>query len=128
MWQHGHFHWNELMTSDPEAAKTFYGDTLGWTFDAMPMGDYGMYWICKDGDQPVGGLMDVGNAAFEGAAPCWLPYLAVDNVDERLEKATKAGASIMQPVVEIPGIGRIAIIKDPTGNMIGWMTPASQDS
>ena len=37
MADHGTFYWNELMTRDAEKAKAFYGATLGWTFDAMPM-------------------------------------------------------------------------------------------
>ena len=39
MTTHGHFHWNELVTRDVEKAKKFYGGTIGWTFDAMPMPD-----------------------------------------------------------------------------------------
>ena len=35
----GSFYWNELMTRDAEAAKKFYGATLGWTFEAMEQGD-----------------------------------------------------------------------------------------
>ena len=53
--EHGNFYWNELMTRDVEKAKKFYGDTIGWTFDAMPMPD-GTYWVAKMGDKPVGGL------------------------------------------------------------------------
>jgi len=57
MWSHGHFYWNELLTRDPEAAKKFYGDTIGWTFEAMPMaGGHGTYWVAKQGDKPVAGL------------------------------------------------------------------------
>ena len=37
MTEHGHFHWNELTTRDIERAKKFYADTLGWTFESMPM-------------------------------------------------------------------------------------------
>ena len=54
-WSHGHFYWNELMTRDAEKAKKFYGDTVGWTFEAMPMPD-GTYWVAKMGDAYVGGL------------------------------------------------------------------------
>jgi predicted enzyme related to lactoylglutathione lyase len=38
-WTHGSFHWNELLTRDPEKAKKFYGGTIGWTFGGMPMPD-----------------------------------------------------------------------------------------
>ncbi len=42
-WSHGHFYWNELMTRDADKAKKFYGASVGWTFEAMPMPD-GTYW------------------------------------------------------------------------------------
>ena len=48
-WSHGSFYWNELMTRDPEAAKKFYGETLGWTFEAME-GEGPAYWVAKVGD------------------------------------------------------------------------------
>ena len=125
MWQHGHFYWNELMTRDPEGAKSFYGEMLGWTFEGMDMGDGGMYWVVKDGDKPVGGMFDMNKPEFEGMPPHWFAYIAVDDIDARLEKATKAGATIKRPTFDVHGVGRIAIIEDSTGAAIGWMTPAS---
>ncbi len=49
MFHDGSFYWNELMTRDAEAAKAFYGGTLGWTFDGMPMPGGGTYWMAKIG-------------------------------------------------------------------------------
>ncbi len=34
---HGTFYWNELMTRNVARAKKFYADTIGWSFDGMPM-------------------------------------------------------------------------------------------
>ncbi|MGI9449495.1 MAG: VOC family protein [Geminicoccaceae bacterium] len=127
MWQHGHFYWNELMTRDTEGAKAFYGETLGWTFEGVDMGEDGMYWVAKDGDQPVGGLFDISKPEFEGVPPHWFAYIAVDDIDARLEKATKAGATIKRPPFDVPGVGRIANIADATGATIGWMTPAPSE-
>jgi uncharacterized protein len=70
MWQHGHFTGNELMTRDPEEAKAFYGATVGWQFEGMPM-ESGTYWVCKDGNTPVGGILDMNAAEFEGLPPHW---------------------------------------------------------
>ena len=53
---HGHFHWNELLTRDAERSKRFYGDVIGWTFEAMPTPDGATYWIASMGGQPVAGL------------------------------------------------------------------------
>ena len=124
MTQHGHFHWNELMTRDVEGAKAFYGGTIGWRFEGMPMED-GTYWVCKAGDQMVGGIFDISQPRFEGIPANWFAYLAVDDVDARVAKATAAGAELMRPIFDVPGVGRIAILKDPTGAGLGWITPTS---
>ena len=124
MWSHGHFHWNELMTRDAEKAKKFYADTIGWTFDAMPMPN-GTYWIAKMGDTPVAGIFPLSSPDFEGVPESWMPYLAVDDIDARLKKAAAAGAKVMRAPFEVPGVGRIAILQEPGGAGIGWMTPVS---
>ncbi len=124
MTSHGSFHWNELMTRDVEKAKKFYGGTIGWTFDGMPMPD-GTYWVAKMADKPVGGLFTIGGPQFEGVPEQWMAYLAVDDVDARVAKATAAGAKLMRPIFDVPGVGRIAILREPGGAGIGWMTPAN---
>ena len=48
----------------------------------MAMED-GTYWMCEDGEQPVGGISDVSAARFEGIPAQWSAYLAVDDVDAR---------------------------------------------
>jgi uncharacterized protein len=119
---HGHFYWNELMTRDAEKAKKFYGGTVGWTFEAMKMPD-GTYWVAKSGDTPVGGLFPLSSPQFDGVPESWMSYLAVDDVDARVKKAQAAGATLMRPIFDVPGVGRIAILKEPGGAGIGWMTP-----
>jgi len=78
------------MTRDAEKAKKFYGDAIGWTFEAMPMPD-GTYWVAKMGDQYVGGLFPLTDPKFDGVPEGWMSYLAVDDVDARVKKA-QAGA------------------------------------
>src|ERR1700751_3806612 len=122
---HGTFYWNELMTRDVEGAKKFYADTLGWSFDAMPMPGGGTYWLPKKGDEPIGGIFDFHRAHFKGVTEGWMPYIAVDDVDARVKKAVAAGAKIMKPAFDVPNVGRIVILQEPGGAGIGWMTPAS---
>ncbi|MGH7185975.1 MAG: VOC family protein [Pseudomonadota bacterium] len=124
MWSHGNFHWNELMTRDAERAKKFYVASVGWTFDAMPMPN-GTYWVAKIGGKPVGGILSMSGPEFEGVPEQWMAYLAVDDVDARLKQATAAGAKVMREPFDVPMVGHIAIIKEPGGAVIGWMTPAN---
>jgi predicted enzyme related to lactoylglutathione lyase len=121
MWSHGTFYWNELMTRNAEGAKKFYGDALGWTFDAMPNSN-GTYWIAKVGDKPVGGIFTLG-PEHAGMPDSWMAYIAVDDIDARLKKAKAGGGKVMREPFEIPGVGRIGILQDSSGAVIGWMTP-----
>jgi len=122
---HGKFYWNELMTRDVEKAKKFYAETMGWSFDAMPGAGTGTYWIAKSGGEPVGGLFDISGPEYKGVPESWMPYIAVDDVDARVKKATAAGAKVMKPAFDVPGVGRIVIMLEPGGAGVGWMTPAS---
>jgi uncharacterized protein len=122
---HGTFYWNELMTRNVEGAKKFYADTLGWSFEGMPMPD-GTYWLAQMNGEPVGGMYDISGPDFHGVPESWMAYIAVDDVDARVAKATKAGAKLMKPIFDVPGVGRIAVLMQPGGAGIGWMTPAQQ--
>jgi uncharacterized protein len=120
---HGIFCWNELMTRDVEGVKRFYQSTIGWSFEAMPMADGGTYWVASLGGKPVGGMFSLTSPAYDGVPESWMSYLAVDDVDARVAKATKAGANLMKPIFDVPNVGRIAILMQPGGAGVGWMTP-----
>lgn len=125
--EHGTFVWNELNTRDPDAARDFYAKTLGWTFDSMKMATGGDYLVARIGDRMVGGVFDIrGHAGMENVPPHWFAYIEVDDVDERVAAAQLAGATLMRDIFEVPGVGRIAIVRDPTGAVAGWMTSAPQ--
>jgi predicted enzyme related to lactoylglutathione lyase len=86
--------------------------------------EHGTYWLAKMGGKPVGGIFPLSSPQFDGVPESWMSYLAVDNVDGRVEKATAAGAKLMRPIFDVPNVGRIAILTEPGGAGVGWMTPA----
>jgi uncharacterized protein len=122
---HGHFHWNELLTKDVERAKKFYQQAIGWSFENMPMDDGAAYWVANIGGQPVAGIFPTNRPGFEGVPEAWMSYLAVDDVDARVKKAEAAGAKLMRPIFDVPHVGRIAILTEPGGAGVGWITPTS---
>ena len=123
MTPHGHFNWNEFVTRDPERFKTFYAETLGWTYEAQMQPDGACYWVVFSNGARVGGIFPTNRPGFEGVPDGWMPYIAVDDVDARVKKAVAAGAQLMKPVFEIPHVGRLAILMQPGGVGVGWITP-----
>ncbi len=121
MSQHGMITWSELMTAEVEKAKDFYAGTLGVSFEKFNDPE-GKYWVAMSGGKPAWGIMDM--TARPGGPTGWFTYIAVDDVDARVKKAVEAGATLCMPVFDIPTVGRIAILQDVTGSLIGWMTPA----
>jgi len=111
----GDFCWYELMTSDQQAAESFYTQTIGWT--AADAGMPGMtYILFKVGEALAAGLMKLPDEVLEsGGRPGWLVYVAVDDVNEMAERMAQDGAAIHHAPEDIPGIGRFAVIGDPQG-------------
>jgi hypothetical protein len=122
---HGHFHWNELRTRDAERAKRFYGQTIGWTFEATSTPDGDTYWLALSDGKPVAGLFSLASPRFDAVPESWISFLAVDDVDARVAKAIEAGATLMLPLFDVPNVGRIAMLMEPGGAGIGWITPVA---
>lgn len=116
----GAFCWEELMTSDPQAATKFYGQLFGYTFDSQDMGPMGTYFVAKRGDRQTAGIMKTPPNV--PAPPHWMTYVHVKNVDEATRNAKELGANILMPPADIPKIGRFSVIADPTGAAIALFT------
>jgi uncharacterized protein len=122
---HGAFSWTELTTSDPKAARDFYGKLLGWTFQEMDMGT-GIYAVIQVAGQGVGGITAVPpNAA--GMPPAWGGYVTVDDVDKVVAKVAGLGGRVLLAPMDIPTVGRFATIRDPQGATISLITYAARN-
>lgn len=120
---HGRVWWSELWTRDPGAARDYYGNLLGWTFAEMPTGD-GPYVVASRNGEMAAGIMDVtGMPGMDDTPPHWFTYLAVDDVDAAVALTKAAGGQVLRDPWDVPGVGRIAIVTDPTGAPVGIMTP-----
>jgi uncharacterized protein len=107
------FFWYELMTSDPEAARKFYSDVVGWT--AKDSGVPG-YTIFNVQDQGVAGLMQIlEEVVAQGGRPAWMGYILVDNADAMAERIKQEGGTVHHGPFDVPGVIRIAPVSDPQG-------------
>ncbi|MBX9805579.1 MAG: VOC family protein [Alphaproteobacteria bacterium] len=111
--QAGEFCWNELMTSDTGKAKEFYGQLFGWTHQDMPMKNM-TYTMFNSGEKMVGGLLQIPPQEQGKVPPHWMSYILVASLDESLNKAETLGAKVKMPPTTVEGMGRFAVIQDPT--------------
>ncbi len=108
----------ELNTPDLAKAKEFYGKLFNWTFTDNDMGPAGIYSTFKPTDGPGGGMM-----SMPGAPTQWLAYVGVDDIHAATEKARSLGAKVIRDSDEIPNIGWMSVLSDPTGAKIALFQP-----
>jgi predicted enzyme related to lactoylglutathione lyase len=122
---HGAFSWTELTTSDPKAAREFYGKLLDWQFTDMDMGK-SVYTVLNVGGQGVGGITAVPPNA-KGMPPAWGSYITVNNVDAVVARVAGLGGRVLLAPTDIPTVGRFATIMDPQGATISLITYAMKN-
>ena len=115
----GVFVWDELGTNDVDGAQRFYEEVFGWTTSDMGP-EYGGYRIFSREDTDVAGLMQLPDASIP---PHWQPYVAVDDPDATTAKATELGGSTLMEPMDVPKVGRIAVLRDPQGAVFGIIKP-----
>lgn len=120
----GSFIWYELMTPDPDVATKFYGAVVGWTVtprEVLPDGrDYRM--ILRSDGRAAGGLLGLSSRMQQqGARPCWLAYIEVDDVAATTRAIEADGGSTWMRM-DLP-VGQIAMVADPMGTPFYVMRP-----
>ena len=115
----------EIQAADPQRAMRFYADLFDWKFNkfAGPMD----YWLIVTGEPGQPGI-DGGLLRRNGAAPAegqpvnaFVCTLDVPSVDACLAAALKSGATRAVDKMAVPGVGWLAYLKDPEGNIFGIM-------
>lgn len=101
--------WNELITGNRERAAAFYAEVLGWSSRTSQMGPM-TYTEFITGERAIAGMMEMA-----GVTPQWNVYFAVEDADHTITAATGLGASILQPAMDLPDVGRFATLADPQG-------------
>jgi len=109
----GRCSWNELSTSDPVAARRFYGEQFGWTSDEfMDMGEHGEYRFFDHHGVRLGAVSGMMN---QDQNPHWRYYFRVPSVSKAKETAEAKGGKVVMGPMEVPGGDHIIIGFDPQG-------------
>ena len=119
-----HVRWNELATSDQDAAIGFYTGLFGWRQDgAMPMGEMGDYKFIHHGDGMIGAVMRKPEGMPRSA---WLFYIGVDDIDRAIDAVGTGGGAVMHGPNEIPGGEFTVVCVDPQGAAFGIVGPRTR--
>jgi predicted enzyme related to lactoylglutathione lyase len=120
----GEFIWYELMTADPEGAKTFYDAVVGWDIGPAAPEFNGYRMIGRSDGKAAGGVLTLTDEMQQhGARPTWLGYIHVPDVDAAVAGINQAGGRALMPAFDIPNVGRIAMVTDPQGAPFYVMKP-----
>jgi hypothetical protein len=116
----GAFCWLDLATTDQPASKKFYIDLFRWSADDQPMGPDSFYSMMQKGGKNVGAIFTQrAEDRTSGIPPHWNMYIAVDDVDAAAKKAESLGAKLLAPPMDVFEAGRMAVISDPSGGVVG---------
>jgi len=113
----------EIPANEPQKLTKFYSDLFGWKFQKAAIAGP-EYWLCDTGSEGPG----INGAVMQRqhAQQPWMNYVDVASIDAAIEKATKLGAKVALPKMPVPGVGAVAAIIDPQGNICGLWEEAKK--
>lgn len=115
--------WADLLTNDIDAAADFYRAVFGWSISASA--DSGYLNASLDGE------LIAAISSYQGSAPdepgIWLASLSVESVDAAMKRGVAQGGVQLAPGEDLPGRGRVAVLQDPQGAVVGVMRATGGD-
>jgi predicted enzyme related to lactoylglutathione lyase len=111
--------WVDLSSPDLAKSREFYGALFGWNCPEGPP-EAGGYTVCDLGGKSVAGLGPQMNPDFP---PAWMSYVNVGDADASAGKVAEAGGTVVVEPMTVMEAGRMAILTDPLGAVIGLWQP-----
>ena len=118
------FIWQELVTADQETSGAFFSKLLGWNLKKVDAGEFGIYTLFQKNGKDVAGMMNP-TSDTPGEGSYWHSYIAVEDIDNCANKTIELGGKVLVPPHDVPDVGRICAVSDPTGAIIHLMQPVN---
>lgn len=116
------FLWHELVTPDQMSSGAFFSHLFGWTLKEVDAGAFGTYTLFQKDGRDIAGMMNP-TPDTPGKGSYWHSYISVDDIDACAKQAALLGGSVVVPAHDVPDVGRICVIADPTGAIAHLMQP-----
>jgi len=119
----GKFVWRDLVTEDPDAVKPFYAGLFGWEFEsAASLAAPGApYTLVKSGGRAIAGISRTRRPRPDQPVAQWLSFMSVADVDRAAQQTRAAGGSVIAGPLDLPNVGRGAVVLDPDGAPLGLL-------
>jgi predicted enzyme related to lactoylglutathione lyase len=121
----GTWSWSELLTTDLDASKAFYGAVFGWTANSQGAGPMGEYTEWQVDGRSVAGMMQKPPMIPAEVPPFWAVYFAVIDTDATLARIPELGGTVITPAMDIEP-GRFATVADPAGGIFNVIALAPE--
>jgi hypothetical protein len=122
----GKFVWRDLHTDDPATVKPFYAALFGWEYvEGTALGR--PYTLIKSGGQFIGGITKAERQLPQQPNSQWLSYVSVADVDRAADQTRAAGGSVLMAPIDLPRVGRAAVVIDPQGAPLGLLRASFGD-
>lgn len=120
----GFFGWVDLMTRDTGTAGHFYEALFGWTHVDVPVAEGVTHTHFYAQDQLVAGMSHMMPGLPESVQSMWNSYVLVDDMDATLASVEQAGGVVVHSAWHLLDGGRMAMVEDPTGALLGVLQPS----
>jgi predicted enzyme related to lactoylglutathione lyase len=115
-----------INADDIERSQAFYGRLFGWTFH--PWGPPGFFQIETPGAPGLRAALQQRRELIAGVKAVGFECtIAVDDVHATVALAVELGGKVVMEPVTIPTVCELAMIEDPSGNVLGVATYVGGD-
>ena len=123
--------WRDLLTNDPAASQRFYGELFGWEFesvgDASNLRSNSAYTLIRHNGKLIGGMVDTLALNNRDDISQWVVLMAVEDLDTRVSAVAASGGEIVAPPTDLQARGRLALVRDAEGALLGLLETRDGD-
>jgi predicted enzyme related to lactoylglutathione lyase len=123
--------WRDLLTNDPAASQRFYGELFGWTFEnigsASNLKSDSAYALIRNNGELIGGMIDTVALNNREDISQWVVSMSVEDIEARVSMVTEAGGQIITPPTDLQDRGRLALVRDAEGALLGLLETRDGD-
>lgn len=112
----GQIHWHDLTVDNAEEVSNFYQEVIGWSREAVSMGDYNDFNMNANDGTTIAGVCHAKGSNAD-IPPQWMMYVEVEDVENSIKSVSELGGSVLKGPTSFGGQAYY-LIKDPAGAVI----------